>query len=133
MIPSPSPTDSLLHPSSHAARFPGREAELAQLGAAIDRARSGTPQWVAIEGPPGMGKTPLVDAVLPSLADWRRVVIELDPADSPTPGTLVRHLLTGLTGQRSVTVPDSVPECVRSMLEIIDASEGCTVLVVENL
>jgi DNA-binding CsgD family transcriptional regulator/tetratricopeptide (TPR) repeat protein len=41
--------------------FVGRQAELALLRAKLDEARSGHPGIVLIEGPPGIGKTALVD------------------------------------------------------------------------
>jgi DNA-binding CsgD family transcriptional regulator len=44
--------------------FVGRSAELDGLRAILDRVRSGHPQTVLVEGPPGMGKTALVEQFL---------------------------------------------------------------------
>ena len=41
--------------------FVGRQVELALLRAKLDEARSGHPGIVLLEGPPGIGKTALVD------------------------------------------------------------------------
>ena len=42
----------------------GRDLELAQLAAMVDRARAGSPGSVVIEGAPGVGKTALLDAAV---------------------------------------------------------------------
>jgi hypothetical protein len=39
----------------------GRQDEIAALGAALGRVRSGSPQLVLVQGPPGIGKTTLLD------------------------------------------------------------------------
>jgi DNA-binding CsgD family transcriptional regulator len=49
--------------------FVGRRAELALLRAKLDEARSGRPRTVLIEGPPGIGKTVLVDRFVRESAD----------------------------------------------------------------
>jgi AAA ATPase domain len=46
-----------------------REAELKVLGAAIDRLAEGTGGAVAVEGPPGIGKTALLEGAVASLSD----------------------------------------------------------------
>ena len=46
-----------------------RDAELAVLSAAVDRLAQGNGGAVAIEGPPGIGKTALVEGVMAKLAD----------------------------------------------------------------
>jgi len=46
-----------------------REAELKVLGAAIDRLAEGAGGAVAIEGPPGIGKTALLEGAATALSD----------------------------------------------------------------
>jgi DNA-binding winged helix-turn-helix (wHTH) protein len=52
----------------------GREAELALLRAALDRARTGHRQLCFVTGEPGIGKTTLVDAFLDELDDRGEVL-----------------------------------------------------------
>lgn len=47
--------------------FVGREPELVKLRALVDLARAGTPGMALIEGPPGSGKTALVEELLKDL------------------------------------------------------------------
>jgi hypothetical protein len=49
--------------------FVGRQAEIAVLRAKLDEARSGHPSIVLIEGPPGIGKTALVDRFVRESSD----------------------------------------------------------------
>src|SRR5262249_54363873 len=51
-------------PTRALAPFLGRQAELAQLGAALDAVRQGTGLFVAVTGEPGIGKTRLVQEFL---------------------------------------------------------------------
>ncbi|MGZ8349401.1 MAG: ATP-binding protein [Allosphingosinicella sp.] len=53
--------------------FVGRDRELRQLGAAVERARAGTPEFVSIVGPPGVGKTRLVSELLDGFGETFRV------------------------------------------------------------
>jgi DNA-binding winged helix-turn-helix (wHTH) protein/tetratricopeptide (TPR) repeat protein len=53
----------------------GRDAELATLRAAVDRAATGARQTCFVLGDPGIGKTTLIDAVLDGLDDREDVVV----------------------------------------------------------
>jgi DNA-binding NarL/FixJ family response regulator len=49
--------------------FVGRDRELAAVRAELDRVRRGEPRVVLIEGPPGIGKSALIDHILADHAD----------------------------------------------------------------
>ncbi|HEX5620070.1 MAG TPA: ATP-binding protein, partial [Solirubrobacteraceae bacterium] len=56
-----------------AARFVGRERELAALDSCLADALQGRPRVALVEGPAGIGKTTLIDRFL-AAADGARVV-----------------------------------------------------------
>ena len=51
--------------------FVGRQPELAVLRARLSDALAGRPQIVQIQGPPGIGKTALLDEFLTEVAESR--------------------------------------------------------------
>lgn len=117
--------------------LPGREAELHRLQAVLDRAGAGVPQFVAVEGPPGIGKSTLVDTFLARQSAAHHVV-ELSPTDTGTPGALVQRLLSTVTGRRSAAWPTSVEEGVQSVFDALEGLESAaggstTILVAEDL
>jgi Cdc6-like AAA superfamily ATPase len=72
----------------HAASFVGRTAELDCLVRCFNAALQGERQFVFLSGPPGIGKTALVDNFLEQVVGTRPRLL------SPTPST--QHLVRGL-------------------------------------
>jgi predicted ATPase/DNA-binding CsgD family transcriptional regulator len=62
--------------------FVGRQAELALLRAKLDEARSGHPCIVLIEGPPGIGKSALVDRFVRASSDVQVLRASGDESES---------------------------------------------------
>lgn len=71
----PSSASPALPSGPRAAGFVGREAELARLDAAAARALAGEATTVFVAGPPGIGKTSLVEAFLAPLERAGRVLV----------------------------------------------------------
>lgn len=125
------------HPQDQPETLPGRQEQLHRMQAVLDRVGAGMPQYVAIEGPPGIGKTTLVDAFLDRQPAARRV-IELNPADAGTTGALVERLLSAVSGRRRVPCPSSVEGSVQAVFDALHGLESAdgesdTILVVEDL
>lgn len=93
----------------------------------------GEPQYVAIEGQAGIGKTTLINYLLDITPKWRHVLVELDPTDEELPGAALRRLFTALTGSRSVQLELSVEELVQRLLDVILDTYGETILVIEDI
>lgn len=110
----------------------GRVHEAAQLADLLQRTEV-LQQYVALEGPPGIGKTTLINHLLSTLPDWRHLVVELDPIDEQTPGAAVRRLLTVLEGRRPRKVADNVEDLVHHILNVVYSMTGRTVLVMEDI
>jgi serine/threonine protein kinase/tetratricopeptide (TPR) repeat protein len=87
--------------TQHAELFFGREAEVQEILALLERVRPDGASWLLIEGPSGAGKSSLVRAgLLPALADqhassprWR--IVYLRPSDDPI------RSLTSVLSERS--------------------------------
>ena len=80
------------------ARLVGRDAELDRLGAAVARARGGTPTCVVIEGDAGIGKTRLLNEALTTFREQKDCVaighgVELAGGELPY-GTITETLRT---------------------------------------
>ncbi|XKH53137.1 LuxR C-terminal-related transcriptional regulator [Citricoccus nitrophenolicus] len=124
------------HPQDQSETLPGRAAELQRLNATWERVQTGVPQFVAIEGPAGIGKTTLVETFL---AGKRNVLpaVELYPSDADVPGTLVQRLLSAITGQHRTEWPTVMEDCVQVVFDAIQAFEsndgGAGIAVVEDL
>ncbi|MGM7669892.1 AAA family ATPase [Microbacterium sp. A93] len=125
------------HPHAQFDTLPGREPELRRIQAALDRVGAGVPQFVAIEGPPGIGKSALVDTFLAGQSTAHHVV-EVYPGDAGTPGTLVQRLLSTVTGRRPAPWPRSMEDTAQAVFDALQAVEAAgggatTVLVAEDL
>jgi predicted ATPase len=73
--------------------FVGRQAELALLGARLDQARSGHPCIVLIEGPPGIGRTALVDRFVRASSDVQVLRASGDESESDLTYGVVEQLV----------------------------------------
>ncbi|GAA1143209.1 helix-turn-helix transcriptional regulator [Nesterenkonia lutea] len=75
-------------------RFLGRHSELDVIAAAAEAVlTSSTPRFLLIEGPPGVGKTSLLNEAVSRLPGWSRANVYLDPSDRHVPGYAAAHLL----------------------------------------
>ena len=92
----------------------GRDAELAALRAAFDRARAGSRQLCFVSGEPGIGKSTLMRTFLAGL-DPRRVIIArgscFEQHGTPEPYLAIIEALTALA--RSAHGPQAVAALVR--------------------
>ncbi|MEV4900156.1 AAA family ATPase [Citricoccus sp. NPDC055426] len=125
------------HPHAQSESLPGRESELLRLQGALDRVGAGVPQFVAIQGPPGIGKSALVDTFLAGHSTAHHV-IELYPTDAEAPGAMVQRMLATVTGSRTARWPSSVEDTVQSVFDALHALESVgggatTVVVVEDV
>jgi predicted ATPase len=73
--------------------FVGRQAELALLRAKLDEARSGHPCIVLIEGPPGIGKTALVDRFVRASSEVQVLRASGDESESDLTYGVVEQLV----------------------------------------
>lgn len=110
----------------------GRAYEAAQLASLIPRVET-LQQYAALEGPPGIGKTTLINHVLSTVPDWRHLVVELDPADEQTPGTAARRILTAMEGLPPRDLADNVEDMVHRVLTAAHKMTGRTVMVIEDV
>ncbi|MCH8564794.1 LuxR C-terminal-related transcriptional regulator [Nesterenkonia sp. LB17] len=79
--------------------FVGRREEIELIRRAAERARTGTAQFVVIEGFTGSGKTRLLHQAMESYPEWDERTILLDESFSARAGSAIRHLLgAGSTG-----------------------------------
>ncbi|MFC7403309.1 AAA family ATPase [Citricoccus sp. GCM10030269] len=144
----PTPPDNLHATSSDSpsagppSHLPGRDDERRRLRAVHQRAHEGYPQYAAIEGPPGIGKTTLVDAFLAEVGGPNEedcTVVELYPSDLNSPGALLRRIVTGLTERRTEPWPSTVEDSVQMVLDIVEHPadaprfERPRILVIEDL
>lgn len=114
-------------------RLAGRAKEVDQLDAVIRRVEAGEPQYAAIEGLPGMGKTTLINSLIERTPTWRHLVVELDPNDEEIPGSAVRRLFSSLTGTRPTHLSTQVEGLVQQLLNVVSEAKGKTCLVIEDV
>ncbi|VXC11817.1 LuxR family transcriptional regulator [Citricoccus sp. K5] len=124
------------HPHGQSKTLPGRTADLQRLNAVWERVQTGVPQFVAVEGPAGMGKTTLVETFL----NGKRNVlpaVEVYPTDADVPGALIQRLLSTITGQYRAQWPTAVEDYVQVVLDTIqtlgETADGSVITVVEDL
>jgi predicted ATPase/WD40 repeat protein/DNA-binding SARP family transcriptional activator len=118
--------------------FTGRAGELAQVTAWLSPpfdklTASGAPaaRLVSILGLGGMGKTTLAAAVTQAVAPHFGVVIWRSLLNTPLPEELLGHWLQILTRQRLTTLPTSLDEQLRLLLDYL-RQERC-LLVLDNV
>ncbi|MET0209554.1 MAG: AAA family ATPase [Burkholderiaceae bacterium] len=101
--------ESLTATARHAATaFVGRQAELALLERAMDDAMAGHPRSVAVAGPPGMGKTRLVEHFLGRVLQRGCTVLRgyCDSELGAEPMQPFHHMLQSLAGAAPPNTPD---------------------------
>ncbi len=92
--------------------FVGRAAELDRLRSRADRAADGRAQVVWLEGPPGSGKSALLDRFVATLTGFTVLAADGDPAESSLPFGLIGQLVSGVPDGRSAPaadLPDPTP------------------------
>jgi DNA-binding NarL/FixJ family response regulator len=117
--------------------FVGREAELAALAGHLERARSGSPQVVLIEGAPGVGKTALLDAFLRRAGPGVRVLrAGGEQAEELVSFGLVEQLVgaTGPAAVAAVRAAEEPPAVGAALVELVGglARSGPVVLVLDD-
>ena len=75
--------------------FVGREAELGQLSELLARARDDVPGLVVVEGPPGIGKTSLVNRFLAEAGDARVLRASGDESEADLAFGVLTQLVAG--------------------------------------
>lgn len=72
-----------------------REAEVRAVLQVVDRARAGTAQVIGVEGPPGVGKSTLIDGVLRALPAGLVLHTRLDPTGATQRADALARLTAG--------------------------------------
>lgn len=111
--------------------FLGRQTELDVLRRAADDVQNrGVPRFVLIEGPPGVGKTALLNEAVRYVSDWWRANAYLDAEDREVPGAGARQLLRKPLRDRVPTDRDELTSWVQAT---VDAISEPIVVVMEDL
>jgi class 3 adenylate cyclase/tetratricopeptide (TPR) repeat protein len=95
----------------------GRDAELAELGRALEAARAGRGTVVELIGEPGVGKSRLVDELLERGDDFRALEVACDEYDSSTPYLAVGRALRTVLGLDEHDSPDAVATRLHAQVE----------------
>jgi class 3 adenylate cyclase/tetratricopeptide (TPR) repeat protein len=103
-------------------RFVGREVEMARLVRAVEGARSGRGQVVALAGDPGVGKSRLVLELVrsPAVQGWRVLETGAVPYGKATPYLPVVHLLRAYFELKERDDPAEVAAAVDRRLRDLD-------------
>ena len=88
------------------------------------------PRMVLIEGPPGIGKTALLNEAVRYVPDWWRANVYLDPSDLRKPGYAATHLLRKPERYRAPSEPEELAQWVQAT---VDAVSEPIVVVMEDL
>ncbi len=104
---------------AHAERIVGREAELERLRAALARARGGRSAVLCVLGPPGQGKTALLDRLAEERGDAQVVRATGVEAESEVPFGALDALLRPLLGRLGL-VPAAQRRALEAALALTD-------------
>lgn len=111
--------------------FVGREAELSAIRrAAGEVAATGSPRFVLIEGPAGVGKTALLNEAIKYIESWWRANVYLDVGDRFRPGYGATHLLRKPQRYNAPSDPGELQAWVQATA---DAISDPIVVVMEDL
>lgn len=109
--------------------FVGRREESERLRAHAERARTGVPQLVVIDGPAGVGKTMLVRRALQPYAAWRTMRVVVEPSDRERVGHAAQALLAHVDPE----LPARIESLVDAALDAANRVDEPTLLIIENL
>lgn len=98
----------------------GRDAEMAVIVDAIDRARAGHGSVVEISGPPGMGKSRLIEEAIARAPDFRAVMTRGEEYESSTPYFPIRNVMREVLGVGPAADSDEVVERLSTATAQID-------------
>lgn len=98
----------------------------------VQRAQAGRVQLAAIAGPPGIGKTTLINHLIDTTPTWHHLIVELDPTDTGVPGAAVKRVLMKLAG-RTVEPAPTAEELVHDVLTAAQNAEEPTNLIIEDV
>jgi WD40 repeat protein/DNA-binding SARP family transcriptional activator len=140
--PGAAPTEDPTPPPLHdwgempaVEQIQGRSVELTQLAGWLDGQEGGVPKpacrLVAVLGMGGTGKSTLVAALIKTVAPMFEVVMWRSLLNAPPPAEVIGQWLQVLTHQTLHTLPDSLTEQVRLLLDQL-RRQRC-LLVLDNL
>lgn len=117
-----------------------RDSEIAQIGRVLDRVAAGEGRRLLIEGPPGVGKSALIDFATARAADreMRVLAAEVAEMDSQVPLRIANDLLDPVgaasTGEPTSPAPDPRAVSARLAQAVVElASEQPVMLVVDGV
>jgi DNA-binding CsgD family transcriptional regulator len=93
--------------------FVGRQAELSELGRALDDARLGRPQLVVVTAPAGMGKTALVEKFLQSAVDSCVLRVSGEEAEA----TLAFGVVSQLAADSTMKPPEALSPATSGVVD----------------
>src|SRR6478609_4363036 len=111
--------------------FVGRQPELAVLRARLSDALAGRPQIVQIQGPPGIGKTALLDEFLTEVAESRPAPVVIRASGEETEELLAYGVVEQLARAIVRPTPELLDDPVTigaRLLEFLDQFEGSPVV-----
>jgi class 3 adenylate cyclase/tetratricopeptide (TPR) repeat protein len=100
----------------------GREEELAQLLAVVERARKGHGGIIEIAGEPGLGKSRLVEELLASAADFRILRSRCEEYEASTPYFAFRAVIRDVLGVEHDVEAEACIARLRGHVAVVDPS-----------
>jgi DNA-binding CsgD family transcriptional regulator len=103
-------------------QFVGRRAELALLREKLAEVRAGRPRFVQVEGPPGIGKTALVDRFLRTEPDVQVLRCSGDEAETLLSFGVFDQLtrFAGRPGTVQLGAPETAEDAARAGMQLLD-------------